>query len=200
MKQFSIKYSCLCLLTGALILTAMNFLVAKTHLVKSEVILKRFNSSISGDNSELAKNRWIWVRDGLEIAKRLQAVPLASKILSELNYQQVDATQWASNNLKVDYTGGDENLYILEVRSWDRESGQLISQALINELEKMGQEKIPANEQSNIGTTMTEVITPPTYLGNTFSLKLKSMLFVVILSSLIAGLIPLMVANLKKQI
>ena len=185
---------------GAGILTGMYFLAPKTHLVKSEVILKRFNSSVSGDNSELAKNRWIWVRDGLEIAKRIQAVPLASKILSDLNFQQVDPAQWTSNNLKVDYTGGDENLYILEVRSWDRESGIQISQALINELEKMGQEKIPANEKSTIGTTITEVITPPAYLGNTFSLKLKSMLFVVFLSSLIAGFIPLLVGNFKKQI
>ncbi|MFN8370941.1 MAG: hypothetical protein U0T83_10005 [Bacteriovoracaceae bacterium] len=98
----------------------------KIYLSKSHVGLFRQNLEDPDGNNEEARNRWVWIRDGLNLQSALVTdailVDFISKNTAAKEYQE----QFPGKNLsvaylksliKIDYTGADENNYIIEVKA-----------------------------------------------------------------------------------
>lgn len=190
MKDISLKFFALVLGVGLLVIFMGKVLIPKTYNMHAEVISLRFVSAISGNDSELSKNRWIWIRDGLEITKRLQSVDLAKSILNELNVSE-DSSLFVKNKLKIQYTGGDENLWIIDVFYTDQDLAIKIGQSYLKKIELMLQEKLPKNERGQSIPGQSEVIFPPTITGDVYQQKTKTMIFLVVLLAFVASVSPL---------
>lgn len=98
----------------------------KIYSSKSQVALFRLKIEGPESGMEESRNRWIWIRDGLNIKSALMSDDVFEKIL-ETDYQpQLELNQEQDKQKKIDYlktliniqyTGADENNYLIEVHA-----------------------------------------------------------------------------------
>lgn len=141
---FLLPLSCLLIMTGYLLLTPTIF------LSKSQVALFRMKIENPEFASDEGRNRWIWVRDGLNI----QSSVLSNDdllLFLQANSHAVDATKRISKEsskvafirklVSVQFTGADENNYIIEVKSSVPELALALNQHLFSRVRYLAIEK-----------------------------------------------------------
>ncbi|MBT3980697.1 MAG: hypothetical protein HOE90_05040 [Bacteriovoracaceae bacterium] len=107
--------------------------------VEASVLLKRFDPPVIDEVYEMAHNRWVWVRDGLELKHRLTSFVRFQAILKK--FGKASETEKILRNLKIDFTGGDDNRYELSFLTPDKSFGINLLVSLMEQLELLAQEK-----------------------------------------------------------
>jgi uncharacterized protein involved in exopolysaccharide biosynthesis len=126
------------LLLGALILAA----VAGTVLVTTatakfestaQVLLKRAQLERAGGASEESKNRWVWVRDGMELKHHLVSEGVLAGVVQQIAVKGLRADPaMLRKSLTVHYSGGDDNLFTIRVRDTDAARSIAVVDALLS--------------------------------------------------------------------
>ncbi len=98
----------------------------KIYLSKSHVGLFRQNLEDPDGNNEEARNRWVWIRDGLNLQSSLVTDEVlldfinkseSAKEFNQQNPHKPLSLAYLKSLIKIDYTGADENNYIIEVKA-----------------------------------------------------------------------------------
>jgi len=119
-----IKFKTLALSTIICLIIGGAYIVIspKTYRAKSQALILRTKLDEENFNTEESKNRWIWIRDGLNLKTMLTS---DLELINFINANKQDFLNPDLNiNLKniksmieVTYTGADDNNYIIEVKS-----------------------------------------------------------------------------------
>lgn len=151
-------------------------LAPKIYSSKSHIALFRIKIENPDSSSEETRNRWIWIRDGLNlksaiitdelVEKIIQIDPTAKSISEKLKNKPL-TNEHIKKFVNIQFTGADENNFLVEVKApsaelaynlnslvFDRikylaiEADQKKFNDLIIELKKM-QEKLKSKPQAN---------------------------------------------------
>lgn len=98
------------------------FISPKTYKAKSQALILRAKLDEENFGTEESKNRWIWIRDGLNLKTMLTSdLELINFInANKQDFINPDLNQNLKNiksMIEVNYTGADDNNYIIEVKS-----------------------------------------------------------------------------------
>ncbi|HEX7676076.1 MAG TPA: hypothetical protein VF412_18010 [Bdellovibrio sp.] len=130
MKQLIKKHSLLVTTTVLFVLIALIYIAItpKVYVAGSRVAIFRMKIENPENASDESRNRWIWIRDGLNINSALVSDEQLKKFL-ETNDLAKKATQAISSEVgklnflrrltNVQFTGADENNYVIETKSSD---------------------------------------------------------------------------------
>ena len=130
-----------------LIISGVYILISpKTYKAKSQALILRTKLDEENFNTEESKNRWIWIRDGLNL-KTLVTSDL--ELINFINANKQDFLNPDLNvNLKniksmieVTYTGADDNNYIIEVKSNNKILTEKLNKFLFNRIKYLSTEK-----------------------------------------------------------
>ena len=97
----------------------------------SIIMLKRAQMERAGHSTEDTRNRWVWVRDGLELKNELVSEGVLKKVL-EIVATKSPEVQVATDvthlrkQVEVHYSGGDDNLFTIRVQ----QSNAAVAQAM----------------------------------------------------------------------
>ncbi len=102
----------------------------------SIIMLKRAQMERSGHSTEESRNRWVWVRDGLELKNELVSESVLKKVLEIVAAKTptkgltTDAPH-LRKQIEVHYSGGDDNLFTIRVQHADPALVQVIADAYL---------------------------------------------------------------------
>lgn len=103
-----------------------NFTTQKIYQVNSRVAIFRIKVEDPDKGSDDSRNRWIWIRDGLNINSALINDVEIKKFIETNELAQLATRTFSDNNAKINYirsliqvsyTGADESNYIIAVKS-----------------------------------------------------------------------------------
>lgn len=103
-----------------------NLTTEKIYSSKSQVALFRLKIELPESGTEESRNRWIWIRDGLNIKSALANDEALEKIIATNSTAHEISIQYNNRQKMLDYlksliniqfTGADENNYIVEVHA-----------------------------------------------------------------------------------
>ncbi|XGC79500.1 hypothetical protein ACES2L_09190 [Bdellovibrio bacteriovorus] len=144
MKQFFVKHKTTTLTTLAFVLLALIYTLVtpKVYQSSSRAVVFRMKLESPDGASEESRNRWIWVRDGLSISSALVSDETLKKFIEESAVAKAAVEGKSSgaqlgslrNLVKIQYTGGDENNYIIEVKSSNKELALELNKYIFNNL------------------------------------------------------------------
>lgn len=146
---------------GVLVATLYSSLVRPSYEASGTALIKRTALDYPGGAGEEAKNRWVWVRDGLALKAELTADERLRDIIANIPELAARRTAFAASGisrqtkvaslgdadllfaqelrrqLTVIYTGGDENIYEVRARDQDPDVARALAAALLSEVGKM---------------------------------------------------------------
>ncbi|UOF01844.1 hypothetical protein [Bdellovibrio reynosensis] len=145
MKQFFVKHKTTVLTTLAFVLVALiySLVTPKVYQSSSRAVVFRMKLESPDGATEESRNRWIWVRDGLSISSALVSDEMLKKFLEENEPAKAAVQGFKSlgsqmnflrRMVKIQYTGGDENNYIIEVKSSNQELALDLNKYVFNNL------------------------------------------------------------------
>lgn len=120
------------------------------YLAKSQVALFRMKIENPEFASDEGRNRWIWVRDGLNIQSSvlsnedlLRFIQTSSRVASATKHLPNDSSKvgFVRGLVSVQFTGADENNYIIDVKSSDPELALELNQHLFARIRYLAIEK-----------------------------------------------------------
>jgi ABC-type Fe3+-siderophore transport system permease subunit len=132
-------------------------LTPTVHMSKSQVALFRHKIEDPDSGSEESRNRWVWIRDGLNIKSTLLAETHLKTFLEKPEVKGKFAILPSDTNkaigalkamVNVQYTGADENNYIIEVKSTDAALALALNQSLFDRLKYLAVEINQADYES----------------------------------------------------
>jgi uncharacterized protein involved in exopolysaccharide biosynthesis len=85
------------------------------------IMLKRAQMERSGHSTEDSRNRWVWVRDGLELKNELLSEEVLKRVAAlaekkSLPIQSPIDIAKLRKQVEVHYSGGDDNLFTIRLR------------------------------------------------------------------------------------
>jgi hypothetical protein len=101
---------------------------AKIYSSKSHIAMFRLKIDIPDGNSEESRNRWIWIRDGLNLRSALLTDEMLDQIIKSNKTAAEISKNYLSNTLaknyirslaNIQFTGADENNFLIEVKAID---------------------------------------------------------------------------------
>lgn len=118
----------------------------KTYKAKSQALILRTKLDEENFNTEESKNRWIWIRDGLNLKT------LVTSDLELINFINANKQDFLNPDLNVNlrniksmievtYTGADDNNYIIEVKSNNKVLTEKLNKFLFNRIKYLSTEK-----------------------------------------------------------
>lgn len=118
----------------------------KTYRAKSQALILRTKLDEENFGTEESKNRWIWIRDGLNLKTMLTS---DLELINFINENKQDFLNPDMNaNLKniksmieVNYTGADDNNYIIEVKSNNKQLTEKLNLFLFKRIKYLSIEK-----------------------------------------------------------
>ncbi len=102
------------------------FAATKIYTSKSQVALFRLKIEDPGSNMEESRNRWIWIRDGLNLKSALFTETLLDNLIAKNALVKAEADRYPNKRLayehfhkliNIQFTGADENNYLVEVKA-----------------------------------------------------------------------------------
>lgn len=105
---------------------AYSLITPKLYSSKSQVALFRLKIENSDSGSDESRNRWIWIRDGLNLKSAVVTDSIIEKIAQTEPSAKEMAPKFANTQLfydhlkkyiDVQFTGADENNFIVEVKA-----------------------------------------------------------------------------------
>ncbi len=143
----------------ALLLSGIYILVSpKTYKAKSQALILRAKLDEENFGTEESKNRWIWIRDGLNLKTMLTS---DLELMNFINSNKQDFLNPDNNTnlrniksmIEVIYTGADDNNYIIEVKSNNKSLTEKLNIFLFNRIKFLSIEK----PQQEIGIIIEEL-------------------------------------------
>ncbi|MGZ3773951.1 MAG: hypothetical protein ACXVCY_13625 [Pseudobdellovibrionaceae bacterium] len=125
-------------------------LTPKVFVATSRVAIFRMKIENPEEASDESRNRWIWVRDGLTINSALVSdeqinnfieTNLAAKEKIQNFKDNYSKINYFKNLVTVQYTGGDESNYIIEVKSSDKQLAYDLNSHIFNNLKFLAVQK-----------------------------------------------------------
>jgi capsular polysaccharide biosynthesis protein len=105
-----------------------SFTTTKIYTSKSQTALFRLKIEAPDINSEESRNRWIWIRDGLNLKsalvtdKMLENITITNPTAKEQLKKYPDKQlmmEYLRSLINIQFTGADENNFIVEVKAPD---------------------------------------------------------------------------------
>lgn len=112
----------LCTIAGI----AYSFLTPKIYISKSHVAIFRMKIENPDISSEESRNRWVWIRDGLNLKSALVTDEMLASLIETNTKARELAQQFPNKQLMMNYlngliniqfTGADENNFLVEVKA-----------------------------------------------------------------------------------
>lgn len=122
----------------------------KVYLVSSRAAIFRMKVENPDRGWDEGRNRWIWIRDGLNVNSALLTDDVLNHFIDENKSAQGLTQSFASeyekrkflrDMVKVQFTGADENNYVIEVRTTKPQLGLDLNQYVFNQLKYLAVEK-----------------------------------------------------------
>ncbi|WP_413580672.1 hypothetical protein [Bdellovibrio sp. HCB288] len=152
MTQILKAHKVLLLTTLILIVVALGYILVtpKTFVANSRVAIFRMKIENPDNGSDESRNRWIWIRDGLninsaavsdeQIKKFLGESTVAQKATAHLNTDSAKIG-YLKGLVKVQFTGADENNYVIDVKSSNPELALALNQNIFENLKFLAVQK-----------------------------------------------------------
>ncbi|MGE5086241.1 MAG: hypothetical protein ACM3MG_08065 [Bacillota bacterium] len=152
MNQLIKKHTLLLATTVLFVLIALVYLAVtpKVYVASSRVAIFRMKIENPDNGSDEGRNRWIWIRDGLNINSALVSDDQLKKFI-EANNSAKQATQKMSSEngklkflrkmVNVQFTGADENNYVIETKSSDPQLALDLNSHIFNNLKFLAVQK-----------------------------------------------------------
>lgn len=122
----------------------------KVYLISSRAAIFRMKVENPDRGWDEGRNRWIWIRDGLNVNSALLTDETLNKFIRENKNAKLFAKGFTSeyeklkslrDMVKVQFTGADENNYIIEVRTNQPQLGLDLNQYIFNQLKYLAVDK-----------------------------------------------------------
>ncbi|WP_413577678.1 hypothetical protein ACLVWU_04540 [Bdellovibrio sp. HCB290] len=128
MNQILKSHKVLLLTTLIVVVAALAYILVtpKTFVANSRAAIFRMKIENPDNGSDESRNRWIWIRDGLNIGSATVTDEQIKKFLAANEEAKAATAQFSSESSKVkflkslvnvQFTGADENNYVIEVKS-----------------------------------------------------------------------------------
>ena len=152
MNQLIKKHTLLLVTTVLFLLIALVYVVItpKIYVASSRVAIFRMKIENPENGSDESRNRWIWIRDGLNINSALVSDEQLKKFIETSDVAK-QATQNASSEngklkflrklVNVQFTGADENNYVIETKSSDPKLALDLNAHIFNNLKFLAVQK-----------------------------------------------------------
>lgn len=141
-----------------------SFTAQKVYSSKSHVAMFRLKIEDPGSNMEESRNRWIWIRDGLNLKSALFTEFLLDDLLSKNAEAKALAEKFSNKRLAYDhfskminiqFTGADENNYLIEVKAPTPQIALELNMMIFNRLKYLAVEA----DQKKFDELVTELRT-----------------------------------------
>ncbi len=125
------------------------FTASKVYSSKSHIAIFRLKIEDPGSNMEESRNRWIWIRDGLNLKSALFTEFLLDDLLTKNADAKAVANKFPNKRLAYDhfskminvqFTGADENNYLIEVKAPTPQIALELNYMLFNRLKYLAVE------------------------------------------------------------
>lgn len=148
-----IRRHLLALIAALLMATLAIVYVLKTpkiYLISSRAAIFRMKVENPDRGWDEGRNRWIWIRDGLNVHSALMTDDLINRFIRENKRAKEFAKEFTNeyeklksfrDMVKVQFTGADENNYIIEVRTSQPQLGLDLNQYVFNQLKYLAVDK-----------------------------------------------------------
>lgn len=122
----------------------------KVYLVSSRAAIFRMKVENPDRGWDEGRNRWIWIRDGLNVNSALLTDDVLNHFIDENKAAQgltqsftseYEKRKFLRDMVKVQFTGADENNYVIEVRTTKPQLGLDLNQYVFNQLKYLAVEK-----------------------------------------------------------
>ncbi len=143
----------------------------------SIIMLKRAQMERSGHSTEESRNRWVWVRDGLELKNELVSEGVLRKVL-EIVATKSPTKQIATDaphlrkQIEVHYSGGDDNLFTIRVQHSDPALVQAMADAYLEIFPNLAIERRRLALESSL-SAMEKSLTDSTLSADQLSRKVE---------------------------
>jgi hypothetical protein len=115
-----------CILLFTVVGIVYSLTTSKIYISKSHVALFRLKIETPDNNSEESRNRWIWIRDGLNLKSALVTDEMLESIIDTNSTAKILSVRYKNKQKMMDYlkslvniqfTGADENNFLIEVKA-----------------------------------------------------------------------------------
>lgn len=123
----------------------------------SIIMLKRSQMERSGHSTQDIGNRWVWVRDGLELKNELVSEGVLKQVLEKVavkapSIQPAPELSKIRKQVEVHYSGGDDNLFTIRVQQSDSSLAQTMAQAYLEVFPNLAIERRMQALESSLST------------------------------------------------
>ena len=123
----------------------------------SIIMLKRAQMERSGHSTQDTGNRWVWVRDGLELKNELVSEVVLKKVIAIIvtkNQSSQSALEVSQlrKQVEVHYSGGDDNLFTIRVQQNDPELAKAMAEAYLEIFPSLAIERRMQALESSLAT------------------------------------------------
>lgn len=152
MTQVFKKHVLLLATTVLFVLIAICYIAVtpKVYVASSRVVIFRMKIENPENGSDEARNRWIWIRDGLNINSALVSDDQLKKFLETSSVAKQATQNISSENGKLkflrrmvnaQFTGADENNYVIETKASDPKLALELNTHIFNNLKFLAIQK-----------------------------------------------------------
>lgn len=113
----------------------------KIYQVDSQVLLLRNKFDSIELGTEESRNRWIWIRDGLNLKSLIVTDIDLNKFLAENKIENEFNINALKKMIEIQYTGADNNNYIITVKGSDKNFIYKLSNHLFDRIKYLSTEK-----------------------------------------------------------
>lgn len=158
------KYKLFFLSVVIFLVSAMIYIAVapKVYLTSSRVAIFRIKFEDPDHGSDDSRNRWIWVRDGLNInsavvndaeIKKFYESNEIGKFFTQKITDESEKIRFIRSLITVAYTGGDESNYIIDVKSSDHRLSFELNKYFFNYLKYLALQK----DQDDFSTIISKI-------------------------------------------
>jgi len=143
------------------------FAVITTSEAKYEsvsiIMLKRAQMERAGHSTEDSRNRWVWVRDGLELKNELISEDVLKNILEivaekSTSNLKLPETSHLRKTVEIHYSGGDDNLFTIRVQHTDPEFTRSVANAYLEVFPNLAIERRMTALENSLQTMEKELL------------------------------------------
>lgn len=179
------------LLATAFALAALGYarMTPSTFEVTAEVLVRRTQVEPMEGASEAAKNRWVWIRDGLALKEELTSDDVLAETLKGVPALQARRDAFVTRakladlpsgdqdvlffeefrkQITVVFNGGDESVYGLTIRDKDAKLARETVTALIAQLKRLAVDEAAAARRDAVDALERKALAGDTELGSKF--------------------------------
>lgn len=121
------------LVIAAVVGTIVIVTAQENHEAMIQVMVKRSQLERANGASEDSKNRWVWVRDGLELKHHFISDDVLKRVIASAKIANTPSLARFRKSVNVHYSGGDDNLYTIRVKDSSAKQAVDLANAFIKE-------------------------------------------------------------------